>query len=379
MNRKQFLILALVLVVFGGVGMALFWKDIAAYRESDARIGAWLLPELKVSEVAEFRLQDAQDEVTLVRSGDAWQVKERGGYTANVQEIGDLMVRLIDLKVTQSEQIGASLLPRIDLAEPGTAQEGVGTVIEMKNEAGDRLARIVVGRQVLKKDPLNPLPGARDGVPAGRYVLPASGGETIVVVSDPLQNAVAAPGRWLDKTFFEAERIRTLTVGPEKGPPSWIITRDEEWGQWKFAKGAGDLDPSAAVSAVNKLGGIRFTDVIPEPQPGDSEEPMVAVAETFDRLTYTVRFAKLKGRDDYQLAFTVTGSPPTKRVPEKDEDAEDRERRDKSFAENLKALEKRLATEKALAKWTYVVARSEVEPLLKTRKEMLARKPVKPQ
>ena len=74
MNRKQFLILIVALVVLGGAGLALFWQDIAAYRESGARIGGKLLPEFKVAEVAQVRLQDAKTQVTLVRKDDRWVV-----------------------------------------------------------------------------------------------------------------------------------------------------------------------------------------------------------------------------------------------------------------------------------------------------------------
>jgi hypothetical protein len=65
MNRKQFLILLAAVVVLGGAGLALVWQDIAAYRASGARIGAKLLPSLKIADVAEIRLQDAKDHVTL--------------------------------------------------------------------------------------------------------------------------------------------------------------------------------------------------------------------------------------------------------------------------------------------------------------------------
>ena len=34
MNRKQFLILVVALLVLGGVGLALVWQDIADYRAS---------------------------------------------------------------------------------------------------------------------------------------------------------------------------------------------------------------------------------------------------------------------------------------------------------------------------------------------------------
>ena len=39
MNRKQFLVLVIALIVLGGAGIALFQQDIAAYRASGAKIG----------------------------------------------------------------------------------------------------------------------------------------------------------------------------------------------------------------------------------------------------------------------------------------------------------------------------------------------------
>ena len=207
MNRKQFLILVAVLVVLGGAGLALFWQDIATYRASGARIGAKLLPALKMAEVEQVHLKDAQDEVTLVNKGGRWVVQGRGDYPANVQEISGLMVKLVDLKVTQSETVGASLFPRVDLVAPGksTAKEGVGTLVEFTDKSGRALASLILGKKVLKKDPLNPLPNARDGVPAGRYIRISGSEDRVVVVSDPLNAAEAKPGRWLAKDFFKVE------------------------------------------------------------------------------------------------------------------------------------------------------------------------------
>ena len=373
MNRKQFLILVVALLVLGGAGAALFWKDIEAYRDTGARIGAKLLPTLKVADVAQVRLQDAKDAVTLVKKESAWIVQERAGYPADIQAIADLLVKLVELKVTQAEQVGASLLPRIELVEPGKG-EGAGTLVEFKDGAGKPLARMVLGKKVLKKDPLNPLPAAKDGVPAARYVLRLDAQDAVVVVSDPLNAADAKPGKWLAKDFFKADRIKTLTLGGDGEAPKWKIARDLEWGQWKFAAGAGDLDASAAVGAVNSLANISFTDVAIGAKSEETEKPVVAVAETFDALTYTIKLAKKKGADDYHLTVSIAGEPPHARTPEKDEKAEERERRDKDFVETRKRLEDRLAREKTLAIWTYVVARSAVEPLLKEREQMVAQK-----
>jgi hypothetical protein len=372
-NRRQFLILIGVLVVLGGAGLALVWQDISAYRSSGAKIGAKLLPGLKIADVAEIRLQDAKQQVTLTRKAQGWVVQERGGYPASVQEISDLLIKLVELKVTQSEQVGASLLPRVELAEPGKG-EGAGTVIEFKDAAGKPLARLIVGKKVLKKDPLNPLPSARDGVPAGRYVLPSGAKGTVVVVSDPLNAVTANPGRWLNKDFFKADRIRKLAVGPEGGAPRWSIARPEEWGQWKFAAGGGDLDASAAVGAVNRLGSLAFEDVAADSRAEPAGRPLVAVAETFDNLVYRVRLAPRKKGDDYLVSFTVAGDPPRSRTAEKGEKKEEQTRRDKDFAESRKRLVERIAAEKALAKWAYVVPKRELEPLLAGRAEMIARK-----
>ncbi len=374
MTRKQFFVLLVVLLVLGAAGAALVWQDVDAYRASGARIGARLLPEFKIADVAQVRLQDGKQQVTLARKEKSWAVQERGGYPANFQEISDLALKLLELKVTQTEQVAETLLPRLQLVDPGKG-DGAGTLVEFKDGAGKPLARLVLGKKVLKKDPLNPLPIAKDGVPAGRYVRVADAKDTVVVVSDPLNNAEAGPGRWLDKLFFKVDRIKTLAAGPEGAAPRWKIARSEEWGQWKFAAGGGDLNPSAAVTAVNKLGGLAFDDVVPDPGPEDAGKPLVVVAETFDNLTYTVKLARSKTGEDYRLTFSVAGAPPRARPPEKGEKGEQKERRDKEFAESLKRLEARVALEKVLAQWTYVVSAREVEPLLRERGDMVARRP----
>jgi hypothetical protein len=410
MNRKQFLILVLALVVLGGAGMALFWQDIGAYRESGAKIGARLMPQFKLAEVAQMRLQDAKQQTTLVRKETGWVVQERGGYPASFQQISDLMLKLAELKVTQSEPIPATLLARVELNEPrkagepaqpqkagdaaappklgDTAQpqktadaaapnpgEGTGTLIEFKDAAGKTLERLILGKRILKKDPLNPLPNAVDGVPAGRYVLRPDSKDTVaVVVSDPLNNAEASPGRWLQKDFFKAERIKTLTVTPPGSGAGWKITRNEEWGQWKFAAGAGDLAASRAVAAVNALNSMSFIDVALDIKPQELEQPYTIVAETFDNLVYTIKIAKGKSGDDYLVNTSVSGEPPKNRTVEKDEKAEQKERRDKDFVDSRMRLELRLAREKAQSAWTYVVAKKDVEPLLRDRADLIARK-----
>lgn len=369
MNRKQFLWLMLAVLVLGGAGLALFWKDLTAYRTSGASIGAPLLPGLKVSDVAKLRLQDASGDVTLELKDKVWRVAQRGGYPADFAEISGLILKLLDAKVVQSETVGASLHGRLDLLAPGKdVKEGSGTLVELGDAAGKTLASMVLGRVSLKKDPLNPLPNARDGVPAGRHILVSGKGDNVVVVSDPLEKAVARPGAWVARDFFKVERIRRLQVSGERG--SWAIARDEEWGQWKFAAGGGRLDPSAAVSANNVLSGLSFSDVIVDDETG-AKAALTVTAETFDNLSYTIGLAP-QADGNFVLRFKVAGEPPKTRKLEPKEKPEDAEKLDKDFAENRQRLEARVMLEQARSQWAYVVPAKQLGPLLAGR-EQLAR------
>ena len=369
MSRKQFLWLMLVVLIMGGAGLALFWQDLTAYRDSGAKIGAHLLPQLKVSDVAKMRLQDATQEVTLVAKDKVWRVEQRGGYPADFAEISGLILKLLDAKVVQSEVVGASLHPRLDLVMPGKgAKEGTGTLVELSDAAGKPLVSMVLGKVSLKKDPMNPLPNARDGVPAGRHILVAGKGDNVFVVSDPLEKAVARPGAWLARDFFKVERIKTLQLAGEAAN-SWRITRDEEWGQWKFAAGGGQLDPSAAVAANNALSGLAFSDVILDDKTG-TDKAVTLTAETFDNLTYTIKLAPHTD-GDFVLRFNVAGTLPKTRKPEPKEKPEDAAKRDKEFAETLQRLEARVMLEQARSQWAYVVAGKMVAPLLVPRAGMV--------
>jgi hypothetical protein len=378
MNRKQFLWLMLVVLLLGGVSIALFWQDITLYRDSGAKIGARLMPELKISDVAKLRLQDADKEVTLALKDKVWRVEQRGGYPADFAEISGLILKLLDVKVVQTETVGASLHPRLNLLAPDNAakdkgandkgaKEGTGTLMELSDASGKVLVSLVLGKVSLKKDPMNPLPNAKDGVPAGRHVLVAGRGDSVAVVSDPLEKAVTAPGAWVAKDFFKADRIRTLQLAGE-GASSWKIARDEEWGQWKFAAGGGQLHPSAAVTATNALGSLAFSDVVIDDKAGTGKAA-VLTAETFDNLTYTVRLAPL-ANGDFVLRYTVAGTPPKTRKPEAKEKPEDVAKLDKDFADNLQRLEARVMLEQARSQWAYVVPGKMAAPLLMKREQM---------
>ena len=374
MNRKSFLILLGLVAVLGGAGMLLFWNDLSAWRKSDAKIGAKLFEKVAVSEIAQIKLTDGKGSVQLVIKDKRWVVEQRNGYGANTQDIGDLLIKLSELKVVQTEAVGATLLPRLNLVEPDAkggdakAIEAMGTQLELFDATGKSAASILLGKKVIKIED-SPLP-IKPQTPVGRYVL-MPGSATVLVVSDALVVADANAGRWLAKSFFKAERIRSLAVSGEGA--QWKISRPEEYGQWKFAEGGGELDASAAVGAVNALTGLSFSDVAVDVKAEALAKARSFVAETYDNLVYTVKVAKRAEGDDYYLSVAISGEPPRERKPEKGEKAEDKARLDKQFAETLVKLDERVKAEKELGTWTFVVAGKTLEPLLKDRAALIAK------
>ncbi len=374
MNRKSFLILLGLLGVLGGAGLALFWQDLNAWRKPDAKTGAKLFDKLPINEVAEIRLTNGKGAVTLARKDSRWVVRQRNDYNANAQAIGDLLVKLPDVKVVQTESVGVSLLPRLDLVAPGkdAKAENAGTQLELADKSGKVIGSLLLGKKVIKIED-SPLP-IKQETPVGRYVL-SPGSQTVLVLSDALNSADARPERWLAKDFFKVDRIKSLAASGDG--ERWKIARSEEFGEWKFADGGGHLDPSKAVAAVNVLSSPEFSDVAPDVKPEAFEKPRTLIAETFDQLTYTLRISKKANGSDYYLSIALAGEPPRERKPEKNEKPADKERLDKQFAEALKKLDERLKTEKSLTAWTYVVAAKTFDPLLKDRAQLVAAAPKK--
>ena len=392
MNRKTFLILLVLLLVLGGAGLALFWQDLGVWRSAGSKIGSKPFEKLAVSQVAQIRLFDGKNEATLALKDGRWVIRQRGDYSASVQEIGDLLVKLPDWKVVQTENVGASLLPRLNLVAPpgnakaGTADakpdaktetkmetgaaakaEGMGTQLELADKSGTVLGSILLGKIVVKKEP-SPLPIQQE-TPVGRYVL-SQGAQPVLVMSDALKNASAKPEAWLAKDFFKADRIKSLTVSGEGA--TWKIARKEEYDPWKFADGAGELDPGKAVAAVNALNALTFTDVATDVKPESLDKPRTFVADTYDNLVYTIKVAPKPASGDYYLTVGVSGEPPRTRTPEANEKAADKERLDKQFEDALKKLDDRIKFEKSLGGWVYVVSAKTLEPLLKPRAELVA-------
>jgi Domain of unknown function (DUF4340) len=376
MSRKQFLVVLAVLLALAAAAAALVFSDGEGWRRGDARAGQKLVPDLRIADVAEIAMRDGSAVLHLARADHGWVVRERADFPADVERIGELLLKVADLRAVQTERLPESQRARLQLVAPGDkGPKDAGTTLELKDGKGAVLAHLLLGKKVFKRAEVAAVGNRDESLPSGRYLLAGADAGTMIVVAEPFATAEPRPERWLAKELIRAERVRSVTsIGPDR-KQRWTIVRDADNADWRFAGAGGKPDLQKATDAAGAFAWMDVVDVVVDPRNTETglSRATTVRAETFDGLTYTVRVGDKAG-DNYYVAVAVAGEPPQARTPEKGETPEEKEKKDKAFAEDKARLAERLARERRLEGWRYMVGKASVEPLLRDRAQMLPEK-----
>jgi hypothetical protein len=374
MNRKQFIILLVLVVVIGGAGLLVRQRNSNSWQGNSAGIGQKLLPNLPVNDVAEIVIKSGTNELDLARQDNLWRVRERANYPANFSQISDLLVKLADLKVVQDEEFGPSQLGRFELLPPGSAPN-TGTSLDLKDGTGKTLGALLLGKKHMHKPPTgNSQPGGMggdEGWPDGRYVMAGAGASSVAVISDPLDNVQPKADQWLSKDFLSVEKPKSISAEFPIATNSWKLTRASETNDWELAdaKPGEKLDSSKISSVTSPFSSPSFNDVAPL-STGSAAGNTVVTIETFDGFTYTSTIRPKDG-DNYPVSFAISASLPSSRTPAKDEKPADKAKLDKEFQAQQKTLADKLAKEQTLTNWLFEMPSYSIDELLKTRQQLL--------
>lgn len=379
MNRKQLTILIVLVALVGGTGWVFLKRQHNSYMPTSLKMGRKLFPKLPMNDVARIQVKDSSSELNLVKKEDLWRVQERGDYPANFSQISGLLVKAADLKIGQSEEVGASQFARLELLDPAKGKDS-GTLLELKDAGGKTIQSAILGKKQIKKSD-RPSQFGEEGFPVGRYVLLPTDDKNVFLVSDALSEIEAKPENWLNKDFFKIEKAKSISLVSTNATNSWILSRTNESGSWMLAETAAgeDLDANKVSGVANSLASPSFVDVVVKATPEQTglDKATVATLETFDGFTYTLNIGKT-GEENYHLTMKVSANFPKERVAGVDEKAEDKAKLDKEFADKHKALEEKLKQEKAFEQWTYLVAKWTIDPLLRDRAQLMADKKEEP-
>ncbi len=375
MNRKQLTILIVLVAVIGGLGLVFLKKQNNAYSPSSEKLGQKLFPKLPINEVAQIEIKQSAGALNLVKQDDLWRVKERNNYPADFSQISGFLLKASDLKIAQSEEIGASQFVKLELLDPSKGT-GSGTLLELKDKSGKTIQSAILGKKLIKKSE-QPSQFGEEGFPVGRYVSLPSETKNVFVISESLSDIEAKPENWLNKDFFKVEKVKSISLVSTNATNSWKLLRTNESSGWTLAdvKAGEELDNNKVSGVANSLASPSFVDVVIDAKPEQIglDKPLVATLETMDGFSYTLNIGKTSG-ENYPLTLTVRANLPKERVAGKEEKPEDKTKLDKEFADKTKQLEEKLKREKTLEKWTYLVAKWTLDPLLRDRAQLMVDK-----
>ncbi|MGP8199799.1 MAG: DUF4340 domain-containing protein [Limisphaerales bacterium] len=377
MNRKQLILLLAALVVLGGAGLVLHNRDQQSWDSSGGKLGQKLLPGFQVNDVAAIHVKGGSD-LDLVKKNDRWLVQERNDYPANFSDISELLIKMGDLKISQAEPIGSSQLGRMHLAAPGGGPDSA-TLVEFKDAQGKTLYSLLLGKKHTRKsDRPARMPFGDDEMPDGRFVMLQSDPHQVLTVSDPLNSLDPKPTAWLDKDFFKIEKPKSISLVSTNAADSWSLTRDSEGNPWVLSniKTNEVLDTNKVSSLSSTLSYPSFVDVAADAAPAKTglDKPLVVTITTFDHFTYTLKIGAKTPENDYNVSVAVTADFPTERQAGKDEKPEGKKALDKEFQDKLKTLQTKLQQEKSLNGWTYLVNNWLIDPLIRTRAQLMVEK-----
>ncbi len=383
MNRKQLLILLVVVVVLGVFGWMRYQKSESSWQGGGPGSTKKLMGNLQVNDVASIVIKGGTNELDLVKKDNLWRVKQRSDYPANYDAISGFLLKAADLKAAQVEEVEPSQLGRYKLLPPGPSTN-TAVEVDLLDQTGKTIGSLLLGKTHMRKaqggqqSPMGEM-GEGEGYPDGRFVMPGAGSKFVAVISDPFSDFGAKPEPWLNKEFFKVEKIKSIAVTYPAGTNSWKVSRTNETSNdWALSEPkAGEQVDSGKTSAFSyALNSPTFNDVLPadaKPEAVGLDKPTVVTIDTFDNFAYTLKVGQ-KTNDTFPVLLTVSAQLPKERMAGKDEKPEDKARLDKEFADKGKKLEEKLAQEKPLEKWIYFVTSWTVDPLLKERKELLAEK-----
>jgi hypothetical protein len=374
MNRKQLLILLALVAVLGGVGLTLTRNHNQSWAQSDTKQGRKLLENFPINDVAQMRLV-GESELNLVKKDDQWRVRERDDYPANFEMIRGFLVKLGDLKITQSEPVEPSQLADLSLVEPKPGEKPgpkTATLIELKDKDGKLMRAILLGVKHTRK--MNSPYGDND-YPDGRYVMRREDLKTALLISDPLGSTDPKPDQWLVKDFFKPEKIKSIAFAALEATNSWTLAATNEGAPLTMLNCATNeiVDDAKISSLVATIQNPSFIDVATNAAPDITgmDTPETLTVETFTGVKYAIKIGKKTPEGNAYVQVSASGDLVKERTPGKDEKAEDKAKLDKAFDEKLKLAKDKLALEKSLDKWTFLISGYTTDALARPRRNLM--------
>lgn len=386
MKAKHLIFLIILAAVLGGLAYVTSSRK-AKHTAGTELMGKPVLPQLQdkdvLKKIEKMAFATSGQTVTVARADGVWVAPGKYGYPVDFEKAKEFVQALVDLKVGQVMPGGEKQLARLNLLSPESVEPGKawqsGTLVKMMDSDENVLARLVVGKERMKKADPNSQFGRYGGYPDGRYV--AADGKAFLV-GDPLSSLPADDKAWLDDELLNLRAGDVMSVSlTDRDGESLTLRRPDENGALEVPDLTEDeeMERSKANNLANLFSYLNFTDVA-DPSLSDEEvgmdKPMVAGCETKKGKAYTLTIggSPEDSKNRYvRLSASYDPPPVPEEAPEGD-DAENEDEAEKDADEEAKKAAERQAKQAKLAQevkdfnervgpWTYLVRSYKFEDL----------------
>jgi hypothetical protein len=298
MHRRGLILLmsaTLVMVVLAAVALATGGAG-SGQAAGDERT----LPGLaqRLDDVASVEVQRTGLDLSFVRDGDNWLVKQKSNYPADAGKVRRIVLALADLTLVEPKTREPGLYPRLQVEDPG---KGKSTLVTIKNKSGADIARLIVGKHSYDR-----LGEGNDGVYVRKPGDPQSW-----LARGSLDFAEDTPN-WLARRIIDIPDSRVAKVVlTQPGGTSLTLSRTKPDAKFalenppKDAKYKSDTalgEPAMALETLD-LDDVQPAAKLPVPDKGLT----AASYTTFDGLTVNIKLFQHDNKDWIALSATGAG------------------------------------------------------------------------
>lgn len=378
MGTKALVRLLIALAVLGGIAAILHYtgSGTSVSTVASSTDKKKVFTDFPINDVARVMIKSKDGAVTLQKGAESWEVAERSGYPAATEPVVAMLRDIWDLSIVQVITIGRSQYGRVNLIAPedaATAEEGA-TIVTFQGKDGKDLASLWLGKVYERSENrANPMGGGMAMTEAGRYVKKGTS-NSVYLVGDTFDKVATDPAEWLNKDFFKVEGIKSIEIVSAEKKNDWKLSRDDAAGDLKFAKAGKDeeLDQTKVSSMKGAFANPQVEDVfVGEEAKEKTTDQTTFKVTTFDGFNYAISVGEKNDLNELPLSLKVSGKFVEKRKKAEEESEEEAKTADKAFNDNLKSLQDKLASEKALEGHIFKVRSYLVDSIAKARADLL--------
>lgn len=377
MKAKNLLALALVAAVVLILSLVLQQTNRSQWGADSAAVGAPLLADLPINDIAEINITGPDQSVTLARRQGKWRVLQRYGYPADWNQISQTVKQLANETIKQTIAVAPPHYERLELLPPDTKPaDKAGTSVELLNADGESLARLRLGKQHMADSDAaqNPMMRGR-AAPDGRYILlhgdtDNADRQQVALVSNPFNTLVPDPTQWLNTQFLDIRNITSARLERD-GEILWQLQTDPDSDK---LTPAGEVPQNMTINnrAVSEtaraLGYARIGDVA-DPDLPDSEtgmdNPAVFHAVNKHHVACTIKVGAKTGNNYYVQAKVTYREPDTSADDDSKSGSEEQAPNHDEIPAKIRKLND------LLDGWTYLIPQQTASKLIRPRNDFL--------